>query len=180
MRHYEIIFLVHPDQSEQVTGMVERCTKTITESGGQVYRLEDWGRRQLAYPIRKIHKAHYILMNVECDDTVLSELTTGFRYNDAILRHLVILEKQAITEESPIMTAEKNSREQKVRSDDDAASAAASSVAEGTEAEREGVEAKEGEETAGRGQEQEEKIEQQTAEEPIESTENSAAKQEEK
>lgn len=117
MRHYEIVFLVHPDQSEQVPAMVERYKSSITSTGGAVHRFEDWGRRQLAYSINKIHKAHYILMNVECGDTVLDELTTTFRYNDAILRHLVIRTDEAITEESPIMKAEKESRERKARAE---------------------------------------------------------------
>jgi small subunit ribosomal protein S6 len=119
MRHYEIVFLVHPDQSEQVPGMVERYTKAINDDGGQIHRLEDWGRRQLAYSINKIHKAHYVLMNVECTDAVLEELTTNFRYNDAVLRHVVLRENKAITEESPIMKAEKDSRERRSRRDDD-------------------------------------------------------------
>ncbi|WP_237059248.1 30S ribosomal protein S6 [Microbulbifer sediminum] len=113
MRHYEIVFLVHPDQSEQVPGMVERYTAAIKDNGGQVHRLEDWGRRRLAYPINKIHKAHYVLMNVECTEEALEELTTNFRYNDAVLRNMVIREDEAITEESPIMKAEKESRERK-------------------------------------------------------------------
>lgn len=115
MRHYEIVFLVHPDQSEQVPAMVERYTSTIKADGGAVHRLEDWGRRQLAYSINKIHKAHYVLMNVECSEAVLEELTTNFRYNDAVLRSLVIRENAAITEESFIMKAEKESRERKSR-----------------------------------------------------------------
>ena len=113
MRHYEIILLIHPDQSEQVPGMVERYTSTITENGGAVHRLEDWGRRQLAYSINKIHKAHYILMNIECNEAVLEELTTNFRYNDAILRNMVIQMDEAVTEQSPIMKAEKENRERK-------------------------------------------------------------------
>lgn len=113
MRHYEIVFLVHPDQSEQVPGMVERYTASIKDGGGELHRLEDWGRRQLAYPINKIHKAHYVLMNVECSEEVLEELTTTFRYNDAVLRNLVIRTDEAVTEESPIMKAEKESRERK-------------------------------------------------------------------
>ena len=113
MRHYEIVFLVHPDQSEQVPGMVERYTAAIKDTGGQVHRLEDWGRRRLAYPINKIHKAHYVLMNVECTEEALEELTTNFRYNDAVLRNMVMREDEAITEESPIMKAEKESRERK-------------------------------------------------------------------
>jgi small subunit ribosomal protein S6 len=115
MRHYEIVFLVHPDQSEQVPAMVERYSSAIKADGGAVHRLEDWGRRQLAYSINKVHKAHYILMNVECSEAVLDELTTNFRYNDAVLRSLVIRENAAITEESFIMKAEKESRERKSR-----------------------------------------------------------------
>ena len=106
MRHYEIVFLVHPDQSEQVPGMVERYTGLIKDSGGQVHRLEDWGRRHLAYPINKIHKAHYILMNIECNGEALEELSHNFRFNDAIIRDLVIRQKEAITEESPIKAAQ--------------------------------------------------------------------------
>ncbi|MGO3345093.1 MAG: 30S ribosomal protein S6 [Marinomonas sp.] len=106
MRHYEIVFLVHPDQSEQVSAMVERYTNLISEDGGQVHRLEDWGRRQLAYPINKIHKAHYVLMNIECSDSVLAELNDTFRYNDAIIRNLVIRRKDAVTDVSPIKASE--------------------------------------------------------------------------
>lgn len=115
MRHYEIVFLVHPDQSEQVPAMVERYTSAIKADGGQVHRLEDWGRRQLAYSINKVHKAHYVLLNVECSDAVLEELTTNFRYNDAVLRSLVLREDAAITEESFILKAEKEGRERKAR-----------------------------------------------------------------
>ena len=115
MRHYEIVFLVHPDQSEQVPSMVERYTASIKESGGAVHRLEDWGRRQMAYSINKIHKAHYILMNIECSNEVLDELNTNFRYNDAILRSMVIRCDEAIAGESPIMKAEQESRERKSR-----------------------------------------------------------------
>lgn len=117
MRHYEIVFLVHPDQSEQVPGMVERYTAAIEADGGKVHRMEDWGRRQLAYSINKIHKAHYILMNVECGEAALEELTTNFRYNDAVLRNLVIRTDEAITEESPIAKADKEQRERKPRGD---------------------------------------------------------------
>ena len=106
MRHYEIVFLVHPDQSEQVSGMIERYTASIEAGEGKIHRLEDWGRRQLAYPINKIHKAHYILMNVECGQEVLDELNSTFRYNDAVLRSLVIRRDEAITAESPIMKVE--------------------------------------------------------------------------
>ncbi len=115
MRHYEIVFMVHPDQSDQVGAMIERYSKMVTESGGKVHRLEDWGRRQLAYPINKIHKAHYVLMNVECDQEVLDEITTIFRYNDAVIRNLVIKRKHAITEMSDIQKAENESRERKAR-----------------------------------------------------------------
>ncbi len=115
MRHYEIVFMVHPDQSDQVPGMIEKYTSLITESGGTVHRLEDWGRRQLAYPINKIHKSHYVLMNVECGQDALDELTTLFRYNDAVLRNLVIKRKEAVTDMSDIMKSENESRERKAR-----------------------------------------------------------------
>ena len=118
MRHYEIVFLVHPDQSEQVAGMVERYTSAIEAGKGSVHRLEDWGRRQLAYPINKIHKAHYVLMNVECDQDILDELNSSFRYNDAVIRSMVIRRDEAITQESPIMkqeNAEKADKEARER-----------------------------------------------------------------
>lgn len=102
MRHYEIVFLVHPDQSEQVPAMIERYRSTIEGSGGKIHRLEDWGRRQLAYPINKVHKAHYVLMNIECDNATLNELTGAFRFSDAVLRHLVIKMDRAVTEPSPM------------------------------------------------------------------------------
>lgn len=130
MRHYEIVFLVHPDQSEQVPSMVERYTASIKESGGAVHRLEDWGRRQLAYSINKIHKAHYILMNVECSNDVLDELTTNFRYNDAVLRSMVIRCDEAVTEESPIMKSEQESRERKSRREERQAREDSESTAE--------------------------------------------------
>jgi small subunit ribosomal protein S6 len=115
MRHYEIVFMVHPDQSDQVGGMTDRYSKLVTDAGGKVHRLEDWGRRQLAYPINKIHKAHYVLMNVECGQDVLDEITTLFRYNDAVLRNLVIKRKDAVSDMSEIMKAENESRERKAR-----------------------------------------------------------------
>nr|VFK37867.1 MAG: SSU ribosomal protein S6P [Candidatus Kentron sp. SD]VFK42524.1 MAG: SSU ribosomal protein S6P [Candidatus Kentron sp. SD]VFK78166.1 MAG: SSU ribosomal protein S6P [Candidatus Kentron sp. SD] len=102
MRHYEIVFLVHPDQSEQVPTMIERYRSMIVDQGGAIHRTEDWGRRQLAYPINKAHKAHYVLMNVECTPQTLAELTDSFHFNDAIIRDLVVLRKQAITEPSPL------------------------------------------------------------------------------
>lgn len=100
MRHYEVIFMVHPDQSEQVSGMVTKYKALISEHNGTIHRFEDWGRRQLAYPIKKVHKAHYILMNVEADSKVIDELVSLFRFNDAILRHFVLLKDKAITERS--------------------------------------------------------------------------------
>ena len=102
MRHYEIVFLVHPDQSEQVPAMIERYRATITSQGGQIHRLEDWGRRQLAYPIHKIHKAHYVLMNIECNRETLEELSSAFRFNDAVIRNLVIHRDDPATEPSPL------------------------------------------------------------------------------
>ncbi|MBS0373410.1 MAG: 30S ribosomal protein S6 [Proteobacteria bacterium] len=102
MRHYEIVFLVHPDQSEQVPAMVERYKGMITAGGGTVHRFEDWGRRQLTYPIAKVHKAHYVLLNIECDGKVLAELEGSFRFSDAVIRHLTTRVDSAITEPSPM------------------------------------------------------------------------------
>lgn len=113
MRHYEIVFMVHPDQSEQVQGMIERYTGAITAAQGTVHRLEDWGRRQLAYPINKLHKAHYVLMNVEAPQDVIDELETNFRYNDAVLRSLIIRTKDAVTEASPMVKAKDDRRERR-------------------------------------------------------------------
>lgn len=113
MRHYEVVFLVHPDQSEQVPAMIERYTSMITEAGGAVHRLEDWGRRQLAYPINKIHKAHYVLMNIECDGETLSELESTFRFNDAVIRNAILRRDEAITEASPLA---KNSEKEEAAS----------------------------------------------------------------
>ena len=108
MRHYEIVLLIHPDQSEQVPAMLERYKGMITAGDGSIHRLEDWGRRQLAYPINKIHKAHYVLMNIETTPAVIEELETAFRFNDAVLRHLTIQTKHAVTEASPMMKDEKS------------------------------------------------------------------------
>ncbi len=122
MRHYEIVFMVHPDQSEQVPGMVDRYKANIEGKGGVIHRLEDWGRRQLAYPINKLHKAHYILMNIECNQEALNELTDGFRFNDAVIRHLVQIEDEAITEPSVILKERderKDGRPYRERSDRD-------------------------------------------------------------
>jgi small subunit ribosomal protein S6 len=122
MRHYEIVFMVHPDQSEQVPGMIERYSATIEKDGGKIHRLEDWGRRQLAYHINKVHKAHYVLMNVEASNDAMEELTTTFRYNDAIIRNLVMRRDEPVTEESIIMKQEKEQRERKSRYEERSAS----------------------------------------------------------
>jgi small subunit ribosomal protein S6 len=108
MRHYEIVFIVHPDQSEQVPGMIERYRNTITTGGGIIHRIEDWGRRQLAYPIAKMFKAHYVLMNIEVGNDTLVELETAFKFNDAVLRHLIVSKSEAETGPSPMMKEEKS------------------------------------------------------------------------
>ncbi len=119
MRHYEIVFLVHPDQSEQVPAMVERYRSTIEGANGKIHRLEDWGRRQLAYPIQKVAKAHYVLMNIECDTATLEELTSAFRFNDAVLRNLVIARKEAVTEVSLLAKRDDKDQERSSRDDSD-------------------------------------------------------------
>lgn len=139
MRHYEVVFLVHPDQSEQVPAMIERYRTTIESRGGQIHRLEDWGRRQLAYPIQKLAKAHYVLMNIECGTEELEELESAFRFNDAVLRNLIISRKEAVTEPS-LLAKRSDDRDESPRrgASDDAersSSAAASSAAEGGESE---------------------------------------------
>jgi small subunit ribosomal protein S6 len=108
MRHYEIVFIVHPDQSEQVPAMVERYRQMVTGRGGKIHRLEDWGRRQLAYLIDKVHKAHYVLMNIECDNEALDELEHAFKFNDAVLRHLTVKMSGPVTSPSPMMKEEKS------------------------------------------------------------------------
>ena len=108
MRHYEIVFIVHPDQSEQVPAMIERNRSTITARKGAIHRLEDWGRRQMTFPIAKMHKAHYVLMNIECDQETLDELEHSFKFNDAVLRHLTVQMKAAVTAPSPMMKEEKS------------------------------------------------------------------------
>ena len=120
MRHYEIVFLVHPDQSEQVRAMVDRYRSIIETDGGHIHRLEDWGRRQLAFPIEKVHKAHYVLMNIECNKPVLDELVSSFRFNDAVLRNLVMARTDAVTAESPMAKArdEKGHRDRSRRRGD--------------------------------------------------------------
>jgi len=148
MRHYEIVFLVHPDQSEQVPAMVERYRATIESKDGTIHRLEDWGRRQLAYPINKIHKAHYVLMNIECDKEALEELESLFKFNDAVIRNMVIKCDAAVTEQSPLAKSkeEKDNRDRErekerasapapaPEADAPAAEAPAADAAESTEA----------------------------------------------
>ena len=126
MRHYEIVFLVHPDQSEQVPAMVERYRNTIESAGGRIHRLEDWGRRQLAYPIQKLAKAHYVLMNIECDTDTLNELESAFRFNDAVLRNLVIGRKEAITEPSPLAKRGDDKEDKEAKASSEAPQAAGS------------------------------------------------------
>jgi small subunit ribosomal protein S6 len=116
MRHYEIVFLVHPDQSDQVPAMCERYRSLIEADGGHIHRLEDWGRRQLAYPIEKIYKAHYVLMNVECSQTVLNEIKSAFRFNDAVLRNLIISRPSADTAPSPLLKSRDEERSEESRS----------------------------------------------------------------
>ena len=118
MRHYEIVFLVHPDQSEQVPAMIDRYKGMIAAGNGSVHRLEDWGRRQLAYPIAKVHKAHYVLLNIECDQKTLAELIGAFRFSDAVLRHLVTNDETAQTEPSPMAKAEEEGEVRRERDDD--------------------------------------------------------------
>ena len=115
MRHYEIVFMVHPDQSEQVNGMIERYTASITEAGGTVHRLEDWGRRQLAYPINNLHKAHYVLMNIEAEQNVIDDLETAFRFNDAVIRNMIMRTKAAVTEVSVVAKAREERTERAPR-----------------------------------------------------------------
>lgn len=118
MRHYEIVFLVHPDQSEQVPAMLERYRTIIESDGGEIHRLEDWGRRQLAYSIAKAHKAHYVLMNIECSQTSLDELESSFRFNDAVIRNMVIRRDEAITEPSIVLTSKDDERPSRPQRDD--------------------------------------------------------------
>lgn len=119
MRHYEIVFMVHPDQSEQVPAMIERYKSIIEGGEGKIHRLEDWGRRQLAYPIENLVKAHYVMFNIECSQDILNELVSGFRFNDAVLRHLVIARDEAVTEQSHIMKTKDEKPERRRRDDDD-------------------------------------------------------------
>ena len=126
MRHYEIVFIVHPDQSEQVPAMIERYRSTVTTRNGKIHRLEDWGRRQLAYPLAKVHKAHYVLMNIECGQPTLDELAEAFRYNDAVIRNLIIRRNEAITEESIMAKGAEEKRSRKAARSEEGAEEAAS------------------------------------------------------
>jgi small subunit ribosomal protein S6 len=137
MRHYEIVFMVHPDQSEQVAGMIQRYTDMITAAEGKIHRLEDWGRRQLAYPINKLHKAHYVLMNVEAPQEVIDELETSFRYNDVVIRNMIMRTKGAITEASVMAAAKDDRRDERrpVKKDVADDSSAEETETETTEAE---------------------------------------------
>lgn len=141
MRHYEVVFLVHPDQSEQVPAMVERYKAIVTADGGQIHRFEDWGRRQLAYPIAKIHKAHYVLMNVECDQKAVDELENAFRFNDAVIRRAIMRTDAAVSEASPLAKAkEEDDRKQAEREARDRARAEASAARSDNAAEPEAAE----------------------------------------
>ncbi len=148
MRHYEIVFLVHPDQSEQVGAMTDRYAGVIEAGGGTIHRREDWGRRPLAYPIQKIHKAHYVLLNVECGADTISEIDTAFRYNDAVLRSLIIKRDNAVTEETQFLKEERADRAEKESRERRETERAARMAAE-AEAAGEAGEAAEGEQAAG-------------------------------
>ncbi len=131
MRHYEIVFLVHPDQSEQVSAMIDRYKATVETNGGKIHRLEDWGRRQLAYPINKIHKAHYVLLNVECDETARDEIETAFKFNDAVIRSLILKRDEAVTDVSALAKAkdESDAAEKKMAAEKAAAARAQAAAA---------------------------------------------------
>ena len=130
MRHYEIVVMVHPDQSEQVNGMIERYTASITEAGGTIHRLEDWGRRQLAYPINKLHKAHYVLMNIEAEQKVIDDLENAFRFNDAVIRNMIMRTKTAVTEASVVAKAKEERTERAPRAPRPEAAPEATATAE--------------------------------------------------
>jgi small subunit ribosomal protein S6 len=140
VRHYEIVFLVHPDQSDQVPSMIDKYKAMVETDGGKIHRLEDWGRRQLAYPINKVHKAHYVLMNVECDLKALEEVETAFRYNDAVLRNVVMRTKEAVTEPSPLAKSkeEEGARERRPAPAETEAAATETPAEAPVEAEAEG------------------------------------------
>jgi len=171
MRHYEIVFLVHPDQSEQVPAMVEKYQGMVTEAGGQVHRSEDWGRRQLAHPINKIHKAHYALLNVECPFDVINEIKTAFKFNDAVLRHMVLARDEAVTEASPmaVAVAEEKAKEKEAqqRREAKAAAEAAQRVEDEKAAEAAAEEAPAEEPVAEEAPAEEPAAEEAPAEEPV-------------
>jgi len=171
MRHYEIVFLVHPDQSEQVPAMVEKYQGMVTEAGGQVHRSEDWGRRQLAHPINKIHKAHYALLNVECPFDVINEIKTAFKFNDAVLRHMVLARDEAVTEASPmaVAVAEEKAKEKEAqqRREAKAAAEAAQRVEDEKAAEAAAEEAPAEEPAAEEAPAEEPAAEEAPAEEPV-------------
>ncbi len=171
MRHYEIVFLVHPDQSEQVPAMVERYHGMVTESGGTVHRSEDWGRRQMAHPINKIHKAHYALMNIECDFPVVEEIKTAFKFNDAVLRNLVISRDEAVTEASPmaVAVAEEKAKEKEAQQRRDAKAVAEAAMrTEAAEKEAKEQAAEAAEEEAGEPVAEAEPAEAEPADKPAE------------
>lgn len=170
MRHYEIVFLVHPDQSEQVPAMVERYRKIIEGGDGRIHRLEDWGRRQLAYPIHKVHKAHYVLMNIECGQAVLDELDKAFRFNDAVIRSLILKRDQAVTEPSPLAKEAEQERAEKAERERLAKEKAAAK-AEQKQAEAGSSEAGEAPEAAEPAGAEEGEGPAEAVEEPVESTE---------
>ena len=138
MRHYEIVFMVHPDQSEQVPGMIEKYTGILEQDGGKIHRLEDWGRRQLAYPIEKLHKAHYVLLNAEANAEAVEELETAFRYNDIVLRNMVMRTKAAVTEQSPMAKEERREKREEKSYDKPAAAPATEAPAEAADAQEGG------------------------------------------
>lgn len=139
MRHYEIVVMVHPDQSDQVPAMIERYKSMVESDGGKVHRLEDWGRRQLAYAIAKLHKAHYVLMNVECTDNALAELENAFRFNDAVIRKLVIRQEAAVTAQSPLFKLPEEDKKPEYKQRQQAELAAADAEAGEEEASEEGI-----------------------------------------
>ena len=133
MRHYEIVFLVHPDQSDQVPAMIKKYSGIISKGGGKIHREEDWGRGQLAYPINKIHKAHYILLNIECDLEVLEELSSNFKFNDAVIRNMILQRKSAITESSSILSEDENNKKEELEKKTDVVSDDTKHVESGVE-----------------------------------------------
>jgi small subunit ribosomal protein S6 len=177
MRHYEICFLVHPDQSEQVPAMLERYRSLIEGNNGAIHRLEDWGRRQLTFPIAKLHKAHYVLMNIECDADTLSELEGIFRFNDAVLRHLTVVRQEAISEQSLMMKAkeEKDSSSRKYEERKAAETPAPAAEAKSEEAEAKSEEAEEAPAIEAPAEEVAEAVEETAAPAAEESTEDADA-----